>query len=120
MNNWKEKMTKVQYVPKIVPLVHKVMKLYLCWSGVITKIFKYGNATVSSCQVESNFNNIKNKVFNRDNLPIRVDGFVEKLVSYYNGDHLLLQNSNSIVPTNNINIEDNLGSNTGKDNCTNN
>jgi len=79
----------------------------------MTKIFKYGDATVSSCRVESNFNNIKNRGFNGNNLPIRVDGFVEKLVSYYNGDHLLLQNSDSIVLTNNKNIEDNLGSNIG-------
>lgn len=108
------------YVPEIVPLVLKAMKLYPCWSGIMTTIFNYGDATVSSCRVESNFNNIKNRVFNGDNLPIRVDSFVEKLVSYYNGDHLFLQNSDSIATTNNINIEDSLGSNIGKDNCTNN
>jgi len=109
-----------QYVPEIVPLVLKAMKLYPCWSGIMTTTFNYGDATVSSCRVESNFNNIKNRVFNGDNLPIRVDNFVEKLISYYNGDHLLLQNSDSVVAKNNINIEDNLGSNISGDNCANN
>ncbi|CAI6343597.1 unnamed protein product [Macrosiphum euphorbiae] len=99
-----------QYVPEIVPLVLNAMKLYPCWSGIMTKTFKYGDASVSSCRVESNFNNIKNRVFNGDNLPMRVDNFLEKLVSYYNGDHLLLQSSDSIVTTNS-NIDENLGSN---------
>lgn len=36
-----------QYTPELVPLVIKAMKLYPCWSGIMTKIFGYG-ATVSS------------------------------------------------------------------------
>jgi len=82
-----------QYTPELVPLVIKSMKLYPCWSGIMTKYFGYGEATVSSSRVESNFNQIKNRLFKTENLPVRVNDFVQKLVIYYNSDNLLLQNS---------------------------
>jgi len=82
-----------QYTPELIPLVIKCMKLYPCWSGIMTKWFGYGEATVSSSRVESNFNQIKNRVFKTENLPIRVDDFVQKLINYYKGDNLLLQNT---------------------------
>lgn len=104
---------------KLFPWYPNAMKLYPCWSGIMMKTFKYGDATVSSCRVENNFNNIKNRVFNGDNLPMRVDNFLEKLVSYYNGDYLLLQSSDSIVTTN-TNIDENLGSYLDTSNYTNN
>jgi len=48
-----------QYIPEIVPLlILKAMQLYPCWSGIMTTTFNYGDATVSSFRVESNFNNI--------------------------------------------------------------
>jgi len=82
-----------QYTPELVPLVINAMKLYPCWSGIMTTIFRYGEATVSSSRVESNFNQIKNRLFKTEHLPIRVDDFVHKLVNYYKGDNLLLQNA---------------------------
>jgi len=91
-----------QYMPELVPLIINVMKLYPCWSGIMTKIFGFGDATVSSSRIESNFNQIKNGVFKNENLPIRVDNFVEKLIHYYRGDHLLTANSvNTIQQENN-------------------
>jgi len=65
-----------QYTPELIPLVIKSMKLYPCWSGIMTQWFGYGKATVSSSRVESNFNRIKNRVFKRESLPIRVNNFV--------------------------------------------
>jgi len=62
-------------------------------------IFKYGSETASSSRIESNFNNLKHRVFKNDILPLRVDTFVEKLIEYYRGDHLLLQGS---MPNNEI------------------
>jgi len=88
-----------QYIPELVPLIVKAMKLYPCWSGIMRNSFGYGDATVSSSRVECNFNQIKNRVFEEDNLPIRVVDFVEKLISYYRGDNLLLQNSKSLTTT---------------------
>lgn len=53
--------------------------------------FGYGEEIASSSRIESNFNHIKNRVFKNDKLPIRVDLFVEKLLSYYRGNELLIQ-----------------------------
>jgi len=82
-----------QYTPELVPLVVKSMKLYPCWSGIMSKCFGYGKATVSTSRIESNFNQIKNRVFKLENLLVRVDDFVQKLIHYYKGDHLPVQNS---------------------------
>jgi len=86
-----------QYMPELVPLIINVLKLYPCWSGIMKKIFGFGDATVSSSRIESNFNQIKNSVFKNENLPVRVDNFVEKLIHYYRGDHLLTANSVNTV-----------------------
>jgi len=88
-----------RYIPELVPLIDKAMKLYPCWSGIMQKSFGYGDVTVSSSRVECNFNQIKNRVFEEDNLPIRVDDFVEKLIPYYREDNLILQNSKSLTIT---------------------
>lgn len=90
-----------QLIPELVPLVIKAMELYPCWSGIMRKTFGYGDSTISSSRVESNFNQLKNRVFEGDHLPIRVDNFVEKLITYYNEDHLLLKNSKSLTTTSN-------------------
>jgi hypothetical protein len=82
-----------QYTPKIVPLIIKAMKLYSCWSGIMRKTFCFGEASASSVRIESNFNQLKNRVFKSDNLPLRIDTFLERFVSYYKGDHLLIQNN---------------------------
>jgi len=84
-------------MPELVPSIINVMKLYPCWSGIMTTIFGFGEATVSSSRIESNFNQIKNDVFKTENLPIRVDNFVEKLKHYYRGDHLLTANLVSTI-----------------------
>lgn len=86
-----------QYMPELVPSIINVMKLYPCWSGTMTKVFGFGEVTVSSSHIESNFNQIKNGVFKTDILPIRVDNFVDNLIHYYRGDHLLTSNSVSTI-----------------------
>lgn len=53
--------------------------------------FGFGEEIASSSRIECYFNHIKNRVFKDDNLPKRVDSFVEKLILYYRGDHLLVQ-----------------------------
>jgi hypothetical protein len=38
-------------------------------------------------------------VFKNDNLPIRVDDFVKRLVEYYRGDHIILQTKYDKIST---------------------
>lgn len=40
--------------------------------------------------IESNFNNLKFRVFKNEIMPISVDHFFENLVDYFRGDHLIL------------------------------
>ncbi|KAL5237420.1 hypothetical protein ACI65C_004830 [Semiaphis heraclei] len=105
-----------QFIPELVPLIVKAMKLYPCWSGIMRTTFGYGDATVSSSRVECNFNQLKNRVFEADKLPIRVDDFTEKLLQYYNGDHLLLRDSQSLTTTPDFNNEKYIEQNISEDN----
>ncbi len=56
----------------------------------MVNIFGFGDGIASSSRCESNFNHLKNRVFKNEVLPIRVDSFVEHILKYYQGDHLLL------------------------------
>lgn len=87
----------VQYELEIVPHIINAMKLFPCWSGIMRPLFGYGSETASSSRIESNFNNLKHRVFHNDVLPLRVDTFLEKITQYYRGDHLLLQGSTQTI-----------------------
>jgi len=65
-----------QYMPELVPSIINVTKLYPYWSGIMTKIFGFGEVTVSSSHIESNFNQIKNGVFKTYNLLKRASNLV--------------------------------------------
>lgn len=67
------------------------MKLFPCCSGITGEKFGNGNETFSSARIESNFNHLKNRVFKNEQMPLKIDTFVEKLLLYYKGDHLLVQ-----------------------------
>jgi len=108
-----------QYTSEIVPLIIKAMKLYLCWSGIMRKTFGFGEVSASSARIESNFNQLKNRVFKSDNLPLRIDTFLDKIISYYKGDHLLIQNNiplkkiygTNAIPSNQSSDSDSLNQN---------
>lgn len=62
-------------------LAKKLLKfchLLPTWSAIMNPIFKYGSPTESSSSSESMFNEIKNRWFTTDTLPIKVDKFVSK------------------------------------------
>lgn len=83
-----------QYLLALEPIIIRTFKLFPCWSAIMREKFGFGEETASSSRIESNFNHIKNRVFKNSNLPLRVDSFVEQLIAYYRGDHLLLQGGN--------------------------
>jgi len=80
-----------QYLPELEPFIIRSLKLYPCWSGIMGEKFGYGKETSSSSRIESNFNHLKNRVFKNEQMPLRIDNFIEKLMTYYRGDHLLVQ-----------------------------
>lgn len=80
-----------QYLPELENNIINAMKLFPCWSAIMVYIFDEDEVTVSSARVESNFNQLKNRLFKTEILPVRVDEFINKILPYYNGDHLLQQ-----------------------------
>lgn len=65
-----------QYTPDIVPLIINIMKHFPCWSNIMLNVFGYGENLATSSRSESNFNNIKTRVFNHENMPVRIYNFV--------------------------------------------
>uniref|UniRef100_A0A2S2NH91 NOF-FB transposable element protein n=1 Tax=Schizaphis graminum TaxID=13262 RepID=A0A2S2NH91_SCHGA len=96
-----------QFLPELEVVIIKTMKLFPIWSGIMINIFGYGTETASSSRIESNFNHIKNRVFKNENIPLRADMFLEKLLNYYRGDHLLLQGQDQNHPHFECTDEDN-------------
>jgi len=91
VNEIEDEYDNTQYLPELEPIIVRSVKLYPCWSGIMDEKFGFGKETSSSARIESNFNHLKNRVFKNEQMPVRVDAFVEKLTEYYRGDHLLVQ-----------------------------
>lgn len=83
-----------QFLPSLESCIVNTMKFFPCWSGIMRDNFGYGTETASSSRIEGNFNHLKNRLFKNESLPLRIDSFLEKLLIYYKGDHLLIQGEN--------------------------
>lgn len=83
-----------QFLPSLESCIVNTMKFFPRWSGIMRDNFGYGTETASSSRIESNFNQLKNRLFKNESLPLRIDTFLEKLLIYYKGDHLLIQGDN--------------------------
>lgn len=99
-----------QYFPELESFVINPMKYFPCWSGIMKPIFGFGELVASSSRIESNFNHLKNRVFINESMSLRVDSFLEKILAYYRGDHLLYgeilnnsYNNRAIGSTNTVN-----------------
>lgn len=64
------------YLPEFSKSFMKLLKTYTLWSAIMTKSFTSTELTSSSAPVESYFNDLKNRTFRSDALPIRVDKFI--------------------------------------------
>ena len=78
------------YYPELADYLLSHMKWLTLWSNVCRDDFGYGRVPATSAQVESDFNNIKNRLFKNENLPMRVDDFIEVHVAHLNGKMKLM------------------------------
>lgn len=69
-----------QHLPKIKADIMKSAKLLPLWSGILKAKFPAAPLIASSASVESNFNNIKHRIFSNKDLPIRIDDFLDILI----------------------------------------
>lgn len=61
----------------IAERILKMCYFLLTWSAIMNEHFGYGFKTESSASIESNVNNIKNRIFGHKNLPIRIEDFIK-------------------------------------------
>ena len=66
------------------------MKWLTLWSNVCRDDFGYGRVPATSAKVESDFNNIKNRLYKNENFPRRVDDFIEVHVAHLNSKMKLM------------------------------
>jgi len=77
VNTTEGEFDNAQYLPELEPIIVRSLKLFPCWSGIMGEKFDFGKETSSSARIESNFNQLKNRVFKNEQMPLRVDTFVE-------------------------------------------
>ncbi|KAF0753972.1 Uncharacterized protein FWK35_00027409, partial [Aphis craccivora] len=92
--NYKEEGTDLNplYLPSIIPLIKKEIKMLPLWSGIMIPIFGYGSLTKSSAAVESTFHKLKNVIFKDIDLPTTLETFIERRLTSLKGSALLYYN----------------------------
>ncbi|KAL1447913.1 hypothetical protein WDU94_003652 [Cyamophila willieti] len=74
-----------QFLPGLVTNVLKISHLLPTFTAIMSPYFGYGNATSTSCAVESQFSILKNHAFKHGQLPARVDDFVAQHMGFISG-----------------------------------
>jgi len=77
------------YLPSVIPLIKKEIKMLPLWSGIMILIFGYGSVTKSSAAVDSTFHKLKNVIFKDIDLPITLETFIERRLTSLKGSSLL-------------------------------
>lgn len=67
------------YLPSLIPILIKCMKLLPLWSGIMVSVFSYGPETPSSAAVESSFKEFKTITFKSATLPVSIEEFLENI-----------------------------------------
>lgn len=81
------------FLPTIAPLVINLCTYIPLWSGVMCSAFKYGDIPPSSASIESQFNDLKNRVLKHVSIPLRIDDFLKLHIQSTNGT-MKLTNAN--------------------------
>ena len=92
------------YLPSLAERIMKDVPYIPMWSCVCRDTFGYGREPASSASVESDFNDLKNRVFIGESLPIRADDFLPTHVKYISGRLKLINAPKVAEPSNAPNI----------------
>lgn len=76
----------MHFLPEIIPNIIWLANYLPLWTGVMIPHFRSTSLTASSANVEAMFKNIKRGLFKHDNLPIRVDRFIARHLSFIEGN----------------------------------
>jgi len=88
------------FIPTLVPILIKIMKLLPLWSGVMVPIFGYGDDVSSSAAIESSFKKLKAVTFKHIPLPTDLETFLTNHIDSLKGATLLRSaiNNNDPLP----------------------
>ncbi len=76
----------MHFLPEIIPSIIWLASYLPLWTGVMIPHFRSTNIIASSANVEAEFKNIKRGLFKHENLPIRVDRFIARHLSFIEGN----------------------------------
>ncbi len=76
----------MHFLPEIIPSIIWLASYLPLWTGVMIPHFRITNIIASSANVEAEFKNIKRGLFKHENLPIRVDRFIARHLSFIEGN----------------------------------
>ena len=98
-----------QFCPTLAKKFLQYTELLPIWSGIMVPIFGFGRRTHSSSASESLFKELKEDIFGKESLPLRVDEFIEIHVHTTNGRMLIVnaQQSESRIDNDENDFEDN-------------
>jgi len=85
------------FYPSLIDRILRDIKWYPLWSCICVRKFGYGRIPASSSVVESEFNNIKCRLF-ANALPTRADLFVFRHIDYINGRIKLVDAQSNNIP----------------------
>lgn len=77
------------YIPALIPVFIKIIKLLPLWSGVMIPIFRYGDDISSSAAIESSFKKLKTVTFKNISLPTSIETFLDNHIKSLKGASLL-------------------------------
>lgn len=77
------------FLPALVPLILKSIKLLPLWSGLMVPFFGYGELTTSSAAVESSFKELNTVTFKHTSLPVDIEEFLETHIMSLQGASII-------------------------------
>ncbi|KAL5237442.1 hypothetical protein ACI65C_004852 [Semiaphis heraclei] len=80
-----------QHNIKISKRLLQFCKLLPCWTAVMVPFFGFDNITQTSASSESQFNDLKNRVFKHTTLPLRIDRFLTTHINSFTDENDQMQ-----------------------------
>lgn len=65
------------YCPSVIPNILNLCAYLPLWTGIMCKKVGFGTIPPSSAPIESQFNDLKHRVFKHSSLPMRIDDFLK-------------------------------------------
>lgn len=98
-----------QHNIKISKRLLQFCKLLPCWTAVMVPFFGFDNITQTSASSESQFNDLKNRVFKHTTLPLRIDRFLTTHINSFTGTmNLVASDINNRENNDDENVYENL------------